>query len=56
MEKHSEALVVAGKETGLEVNAENTKYMVMSQEQNAGKHHNIKTDNTPLKGCNSSNI
>jgi hypothetical protein len=56
MEKHSEALIVASKEIGLEVNAENTKYMVMSQEQNAGKNYNIKIDNTPLKGCNSSNI
>jgi RNA:NAD 2'-phosphotransferase (TPT1/KptA family) len=43
-EKHK-ALVVAGKEIGLEVNAEKTKYMVMSRNQNAGQGHNIKIDN-----------
>ena len=37
--------VVANKETGLEVNAEKTKYMVMSRNQNAGHNHNIKIDN-----------
>ena len=30
------ALVVASKETGLEVNADTTKNMVMSRDQNAG--------------------
>jgi hypothetical protein len=34
--KNAEALVVARKETGLEVNADKTKYMVMSRDQNAG--------------------
>jgi len=29
------SLVVANKETGVEVNADTTKYMVMSQDQNA---------------------
>jgi hypothetical protein len=33
------------KEIGLEVNAEKTKYMVMSCNQNAGQNHNIKIDN-----------
>jgi hypothetical protein len=36
---------VANKGTGLEVNADKTKYMVMSRDQNAGRSHNIKTDN-----------
>jgi len=39
-------LVVASKETGLEVNADKTKYMVMSQYQNAGRSHNVKADNS----------
>jgi hypothetical protein len=33
------------KEIGLEVNAEKTKYMVMSRNQNAGHNHNINIDN-----------
>jgi hypothetical protein len=41
----TEALLVTSKEIGLEVNAEKTKYMFMSHEQNAGQNHNIKLDN-----------
>jgi hypothetical protein len=37
--------VIASKEIGLEVNAEKTKYMVMSRNQNVGHNHNIKMDN-----------
>jgi len=44
IEKNMEVLVVTSKETGLEVNADKTKYMVTSQYQNAGRSHNIKTD------------
>ena len=36
IKENTEGLVVANKETGLEVNADTTKYMVMSQDQNAG--------------------
>jgi hypothetical protein len=43
--KNTEALAVACKEIGLEINAEKTKYMVMSRDQNAGHNHNIKIDN-----------
>jgi hypothetical protein len=39
--KNTEVLVIASKETGLEVNAEKTKYMVTSQDQNAGQNINI---------------
>jgi hypothetical protein len=45
IKKNTKALVVASKEIGLEVNAEKTKYMVMSRNQNAGQNHNIKIDN-----------
>jgi hypothetical protein len=31
------------------VNADKTKYLVMSQEQNAGQSHSIKTDNRLLE-------
>ena len=40
-----EALVVASNEIGLEVNADKTKYLVMSQDQNAGQSHNMKVHN-----------
>jgi hypothetical protein len=33
------------KEIELEVNADKTKYMVMSRDQNAGRSHNMKIDN-----------
>ena len=49
MKKNAEALVVARKEIGLEVNADKTKYMVMSREQNAGQSHSIKTDNSSFE-------
>ena len=42
MKENAEALKVAGKEIGLEVNADKTKYMIMSQDQNAGQSHNMK--------------
>jgi hypothetical protein len=45
-----EALIVASEETGLEVNAEKTKYMVMSRNQNAGQNRNIKLDNKSFEG------
>jgi hypothetical protein len=43
--KNTEALVVASKEIGLEVNVKKSKYMVMFRDQNAGQNHNIKIDN-----------
>jgi hypothetical protein len=45
IKKNAEALVVASKQTGLEVNADKTKCVVMSRDQNAGRNHNIKIDN-----------
>jgi hypothetical protein len=44
IKKNAEDLVIASKETGLEVNAEKTKYMVTSRKQNAGQNHNIKIE------------
>jgi hypothetical protein len=46
IEKNTEALVVGSKEIGLEVDADETKYMVMSRDQNALRSHNIKIDNS----------
>jgi hypothetical protein len=44
--KNKEALIIANKEIGLEVNADKTKYMVMSRDQNARRIYDIKIDNS----------
>ena len=49
VKKNAEALVAATKETGLEVNAHNTKYMTVSRDQNAGRIHSMKTDNSSIE-------
>ena len=41
MNKNTCALLVTSKETGLEVNADKSKNMVTSCEQNAGQNHSI---------------
>ena len=56
VKENAEALLVATKETGLEVNADKTKYMVMSRDRNAWRGHSVKIDKLPLKGWKSSNI
>jgi len=47
--KNTECFVVASKEIELEVSADNTKYMVISGDQNAGRNRNIKTDNSSFE-------
>jgi len=46
LKENAEALLAATREIGLEVNADKTKYMVMSREQNAGRIHSVRTDNS----------
>jgi hypothetical protein len=46
--KKTGALLVSSTEIGLEVNADKIKYMVMSQDQNAGQSHNVKTNNSSI--------
>jgi hypothetical protein len=46
VKENAVALIVASKEIGLEVNADKTKYMAMSRDQNAGRTHNIMNDNS----------
>jgi len=45
IKKNTEALVVASKETGPEINVDKTEYMVISRDQIAGRNRRIKTDN-----------
>jgi sucrose-6-phosphate hydrolase SacC (GH32 family) len=46
IEKNTEVLVVDSKETGLEANTDETKYMIMSRDQNTRRSYNIKIDNS----------
>jgi hypothetical protein len=45
--KNTAALLVGSKE----VTADKTKYAVMSRDQNAGRSHNIETDNSSMYVC-----
>ena len=49
IKENAESLIVASKEIGLEVNADKTKYMVMSRDQNTGRSHNMKVDNSSIE-------
>ena len=49
VKENAETLVVATKEIGLEVNADKTKYMIMSRDQNAGRSHSMKIDNSSIE-------
>ena len=40
---------MASKEIGQEVNADKTKYMVMSRDQNAWQSHSLKPDNSSFE-------
>jgi len=50
--ENGEALAVASKETGLEINADKTKYIYghVSRYQNAGRSHSMTTDNSSPEG------
>jgi hypothetical protein len=49
VKENAEALVVATNEIGLEVNADKTKYMIMSRDRNAGRSHSMKIDNSSIE-------
>jgi len=56
VEKSMEALVVTSKDIGLEVNADKTKYMVMSGDQKARRSHSMKIGNSSFDRAKSLNI
>jgi hypothetical protein len=45
IKKHTETLIGASKEVGLEINAEETKYMLLTRTQNIGRHQDIEIGN-----------
>jgi hypothetical protein len=49
VKENAEALVVATKKIGLEVNADKIKYMVMSWDRNAGRDESVKTDDSSIE-------
>jgi hypothetical protein len=54
-EKHR-GVLISSRETGIEVNAGETKYVLISREQNAGQNRNIKIAGKSLKIYQSSNV
>ena len=49
VKKNTEGLLEGSTKTGLEANADKTKYMVISRDQNAGQGHSIKNDNSSFE-------
>ena len=49
LKENTEALVAATREIGLEASADKTKYMVMSQDQNAGWIQSVRIDNSTFE-------
>ena len=49
VKKTAESSVAATKEIGLEVNADITKYMIMSRDQNAARRHSMKCNNSSIE-------
>ena len=49
VEENEEALVVASKETGLEVHSDKHKYIFLSRNQNAGRNNSMKFDGSCIE-------
>jgi hypothetical protein len=45
IKENTETLSEAARDVGLEINAERTKYMIMSRHPNSGQNQNIRTAN-----------
>jgi hypothetical protein len=45
IKENSETLLEASRDVGLEINAEKTKYMIMSRHPNSGQNQNIRIAN-----------
>jgi hypothetical protein len=49
LKENAEALVAAARETGLELSADKTKYIVMSRDKNAGRIQSVRIDNSTFE-------
>ena len=49
LKENAEDLVAATREIGLEVSADKTEYMVTSRDQNAGRIHSVRIDNSTFE-------
>jgi len=49
LKENAEALVGATREIGLEVSADKTRYMVTSRDQNSGRIHSVRIDNSNIR-------
>ena len=49
LKENAEALLAAAREIRLEVNINRTKYMVKSRDQNAGRIHSVRLDNSTFE-------
>ena len=47
--ENAEALAAATRENGLEVSADKSKYTVKSRDQNAGRIHSVRIDNSTFE-------
>jgi len=54
--ENTEDLVVTSEAIGPDVNADKTKYMVMSRDQNAGRCHSMEIGNSSFKRMEESKI
>jgi hypothetical protein len=51
IKKNTEALIGTSKEVGLEVNAERTKYVLLSRHRNSEQNHDTETANRPFENA-----
>jgi hypothetical protein len=51
IKKNTKILISTSKEVGVEVNAEKTKYALLSDQQNAGQNHDIKIGNRSFENA-----
>jgi len=49
LKENAEILVASTRKIGLELSADKTNYMVMSRDQNAGRSHSLRTDNSTFE-------